>query len=304
MQLHDTPAWIPYELELWLSHGEPEWRDCLGVHEMTDCTDDPVEVATRQLDESLEVLAGYGRRIGIRGVRIIMWTGPNTDGGPDIVIPATREQMALGRLRDTVSDVEVALREVENARTRLRNQMVESDTIDGLGRNTIARTTEGALARRLVLQFLAGHDLVRTIRWALPRDWSSSCPLPEDFLEPGQEYLGPYWCGAVMISLDVSGTVELCLVDSEPEPDLYDPGMYFDENALVEYRRGARLRAQDNAEVVLPLLHRASLRLSTSDGTDATVDDLAATHLGGQLTVTKLPPPQQPALTSAGTERA
>lgn len=72
---------------------------------------------------------------------MLVWEGDTTAGEPVVVLRATDEQLALGRLRRAAGEVHHALNLVEQARRRLRAQVIESNTVDRLGRNQIARET-------------------------------------------------------------------------------------------------------------------------------------------------------------------
>ncbi len=285
MLLHGGTEWLPYNGELL---GEDDiWLEHAGTHTLDDYDGDPVEFAKEELDNALSELADDGARLGMARARIVIWRAISAEGDPVVVVQASDEQLATGRLRRVAVDVHIAVRKLEEARKRLRNQVIASGAIDRLGRNHIAREVDGAWARRLVLQYLAGHDLVRTVQRALPRDWSDLPPYPAEEYVPDEEHLGPYWCGPVRMELDANGQVRLSLADVDGPPYHHleqDPS---DED-IARYNRGVALRAHTNADIVLPLLHRAGIHLRTADNTEARTTDLIETcWRGGHLVVTK-----------------
>jgi hypothetical protein len=173
---------------------------------------------------------------------------------------------------------------------RLRNQVIAE--IGHLGRNQIAREIEGAWTRRLILQFLAGYDLIRVILRVLPRDWPRSSPSrdgvpPEDRAAHGEEHLGPYYCGPACLTLDATGRVALRLIDIGGPEDPRATSPWTTEEEIEDYERGAAARAFAQAEKIVPLLHRAGFHLTTAEDKEARATDLADTWHYGSLTVSK-----------------
>lgn len=288
VQRCDGAEWTPIDGELL---GEDDlWDDHIGTHDMPECWDDPLEFARNELEGVLGRLAADCRQLGVTRSRIVLWTREAAEGDAAIVIQATDEQMAIGRLLAAADEVKEALRGVESARRRLRNQVIAE--IGQLGRNQIAREIEGAWTRRLILQFLAGYDMIRVILRVLPHDWprssSSSDGLPpEERAAPGDEHLGPYYCGPACLMLDATGQVALRLIDIDGPEDPRVTGRRGAENEIEDYERGAAARAFAKAEKIVPLLHLAGFHLTTAEGEEARVTDLADTWQYGSLTVSK-----------------
>jgi len=226
VQLGESADWTVYNKDL---IGDAR-TDCAGVHENPNLIDDPVEYAQFQLDHALCELAGVAGPLGMQRARVVLWEEGDSPEAPLVVLQATAEQLAIGRLRAAAWDVEDAVHAVDAARTRLRNQAIVAAAHDRLGRNQIARELEnGGLSRRLVLQFLAGHDLVQAALRALPTEW----PTTEDWEEeaswpydPGAEQLGPYFSGPVSLELDATGRVTFALYDygGPFPPDEFEAG--------------------------------------------------------------------------------
>jgi hypothetical protein len=276
VQLHDD-GWVVYDKEL---AGGPGGR--AGVHEHPDLWDDPVQYARDQLDEALAELVDVGEGLGMRRARIAMWPYGGSRQDPLAVLQATDEQLALGRLRNAANDVQWAVRELEKARARLRSQVIAADAVDRLGRNKIARELEdGGWSRRLILQFLAGRDLVRSVQRALPRQWSTECPWEYDPRDAWEVRLGPFWCGPVEFDLDATGRVSLCLIDRDGPPQ---PDPDADDDERKRYEQDAAARACTAARTIVPLLQRAGFELVAADGRSAGVDELAG---GRSVTVRK-----------------
>ncbi|UUV32284.1 hypothetical protein NQK81_02190 [Amycolatopsis roodepoortensis] len=164
--------------------------------------------------------------------------------------------------------------------------MIKAATVDRLGRNTIARVVDGAWSRRLVLQFLAGYDLIEGIRDALP--WIRSTPAIYAGMEPdpGMEELGPFWFGPLRVELEPTGQVYAGVrdIDGPDEENLLDPRGE-DPDVVDAFRKAEADRAAGYVEEVLPHLTRAGFRLYTSDGTPATRAGLARTINGTRLQV-------------------
>ena len=111
--------------------------------------------------------------------------------------------------------------------------------------------------------------------------------LREERAAPNDEHLGPYYCGPACLMLDATGQVALKLIDIDgPEdPRVTDP--WTAEDSIKDYERGAAARAFAKAEKIVPLLHRAGFHLTTAEGKEARVTDLADTWQHGSLTVSK-----------------
>ena len=266
------------------------WDDHIGTHDMVECWDDPLEFARNELESVLGRLVADCRQLAVTRARIVLWTRETAEGDPAIVIQATDEQMAIGRLHAAADEAKEALRGVEAARKRLRNQVIAQ--IGLLGRNQIAREIEGAWTRRLILQFLAGYDLIRVILRVLPRDWPRSSPScdgipPKERAEPGEEHLGPYYCGPARLMLDATGQVTLRLISVGGPEDPRLTGPWAAEDEIEHYERGAAAGAFARTEKIVPLLHRAGFHLTTAECNEAWVTDLADTWQHGSLTVSK-----------------
>lgn len=275
--------WVVYDQEL-----AGGLSGCAGVHEHPDLWDDPVQYARDQLDKALAELVDVGEGLGMRRARIVMWPYGGSRQDPLAALQATDEQLAVGRLRNAANDVQWASGELEKARARLRSQVIAADAVDHLGRNRIARELEdGGWSRRLVLQFLAGYDLVRAVQRALPKQWSTASPWDYDSRDAWQVRLGPFWCGPLELELDANGRVSLCLIDRDgpPEPDLDADD---DERDQYEQEAVARLRAL--ARTVLPLLRRAGFDLVTDDGHAVDAERLA----GGRAVMIRKAAPGTP----------
>jgi hypothetical protein len=288
VQRRDGEVWMP--LDGRLLGDDDLGDDHIGMHDMPECWDDPLEFASNELDSVLARLAADCCLLGMYRARIVVWMNETADGDPAIVIQAADEQMAAGRLRGAADEVREALRGVESARMRLRNQVIAE--IGQLGRNQIAREIEGAWTRRLILQFLAGYDIVQVVLRVLPRDWPRSSPYeyevpPELRTAPGKEHLGPYYCGPACLQLDGTGQVTVSLVDVDGPEDPRATDGWASEDEIEDYERGAASRAVDKAERIVPLLHRAGFHLTTAEGKEARVADLARTWQHGSLTLTK-----------------
>lgn len=288
VQQRDGAAWVPLVGELL---GDSDlWDDHLGTHDLPKCWDDPLEFASNELNKVLAGLASDCRRLGMFRARVVLWTSEAAEGDPAIVIRATDEQMAIGRLRAGADEIRDALRSVESARMRLRNQVIAENGL--LGRNQIAREVEGTWARRLILQFLAGYDIIRNVLLALPHDWRASSPQryepasEEDEVAP-EEYLAPYCHGPVVMNLDATGQVTLRLIDVDrsEDPRLIDP--WADGEEVEDYERSAAARALNWAEKIIPLLHKAGFHLTTAEDKEARVPDLADTWRHGSLVISK-----------------
>ena len=173
----------------------------------------------------------------------MVWERIGTDGTPACVLEATEAQLMAGRLEDASLQVQQALREVEAARKQVRVQVIRASSGNMLSRNAIARLASGALARRLVLQLLGGHDLVEGVQDALSwgqgsryRRWYPPVPEPE----PDDEYLGPFCYGPVRLDLDPGGQVRLRLIDADGYWEAEAPMLEEDDQAVAKAERAYR----------------------------------------------------------------
>jgi hypothetical protein len=260
--------------------------DHVGTKEMPCIWKDAEEVAPDELGQVLVDLIEVGEPLGMSGARIVVWEGIGTDGDPALILEATADELAVGRLELANREVQEALQEVERARTRVRARIVKAANENRLSRNMIARAVNGALSRRLVLQFLTGHDLVEAVRDAL-QSWLGSHSVYQrwqDYDPHGlrnddeEQYLGPFCFGPVCLELEANGHVYLHLVT--PRDDYPDdlPDFEDDEASQASERAFAQARdkfAQKYAAEVLPLLTNAGFRLLRADNTPASVEDLA-----------------------------
>lgn len=261
----------------------------VGTKEMPCIWQDADEAAPWELKQVLADLVETGDPLRMTGARIVVWEGIGTGGEPACVLEATADQLAMGRLEYANRQVQWALHEVELARTQVRTQIIIAATENRLGRNTIARLVSGALTRRLVLQLLAGYDLIEGIQDALPpgsdryRRW-----YPETLTDPEEHHhLGPFCHGPIQLDLEPNGQVYLHLLDvdrpHESDLSLFDE----DEDAERADRQAQAERARGYAEEVLPVLRKAGFALHRRDGAAASIDDLAQsiTRTGPRLSV-------------------
>jgi hypothetical protein len=282
--LPDPERWVPVTTDM----VNDEYAEHVGTKEMVDIWQDADEAAPSELDQVLPDLVDTGDPFGMTGARIVVWEGVGDDGAPACVLEATADQLAAARLEHANRQVQTALHEVDVARTQVRAQIIKAATENRLGRNTIARLVNGALTRRLVLQLLAGYDLIEAVRDALPsrtgryRRWYQH-PVPE----PEDHYLGPFCYGPIRLDLEPSGQVHLRLVDVDGprESDIPAPTEHDNEGTEHAYRQALTERARGYAEEVLPVLTEAGFALHRSDGTPASVDDLAQAMTGPGLLV-------------------
>lgn len=280
------PRWVPVTTDMVGDEEAAFYADHVGTKEMPCIWKDADEVAPDELGQVLVDLIEVGEPLGMGGARIVVWEGIGTDGDPALVLEATADELAVGRLELANRDVQDALQEVERARTGVRIRIVKAANENRLSRNMIARAVNGALSRRLVLQFLAGHDLVEAVRDALQswlgrhsgyQRWYDDDPygLRDDDEE---RYLGPFNFGPVCLQLEANGHVYLHLVMSRDEhpddlPDFEDEEAFqASERAFVQARAEFALK---HAMEVLPLLAKAGFRLLRADNTPASVEDLA-----------------------------
>lgn len=276
--------WVPVTKDMLDDEDAAFYADHVGTKEMPCIWKDADEVAPDELGQVLVDLIEVGEPLGMSGARIVVWEGIGTDGDPALILEATADELAVGRLELANRGVQDALQEVERARTGVRARIVKAANENRLSRNMIARAVNGALSRRLVLQFLAGHDLVEAVRDAL-QSWLGGHSVyqrwydydPYGLRDDDEEYLGPFCFGPVCLELEASGQVYLHLVmprDDDPElPDFEDEEAFqASERAFLEAR--AKFAQKYPAEV-LPLLTKAGFRLLRADNAPASVEDLA-----------------------------
>lgn len=273
--------WVPYTAEA-LGVGEHDVdAEFTGMIDLPDIWQEPVKFAQDELDRVLGAITADDPGLGgLAGLRILLWSRVPAEGEPDVVIRASPEQLAVGRLRRAAGGVHAATEALRQARARLRAQVLAAANDDHLGRNQIAREVDEALARRLVLQLLAGHDLIRDIRAALPPDWFryDGQDVRGGHPEGWQDRLGPFWCGPVMLELSSQGVVSLRIVDLRDGPD-HDAG----EAEAQAYEQAAHQRAQEAATTVHSTLDRNGLAAVIVDPQaptsrrSATVDEVART---------------------------
>ncbi|MFI7536676.1 hypothetical protein [Streptosporangium sp. NPDC049376] len=217
------------------------------------------------------------------GLRIAVWRQyDQIEGEPVIVLPASTEQLALARLQGGVEEVELALRQLEEARRRLRRRAAAASSDDHLGRNQIARVLKGAWSRRLVLFYLSGYGLITMAQASLPHNWARTSPWAEwedPTLEDGDHDL--YWYGRLPMRLHTDGTVT-ARVFADREPD-------WREGAEDGVDDESDKIAWETAKIVPPALARVGLVLHGADGTPADVARLAMTARNRtELTLTRL----------------
>ncbi|GAA0926090.1 hypothetical protein [Virgisporangium aurantiacum] len=244
-------------------------------HELIGVYHDGLEFARRELDEAVVSFAAArenARMPSPAGLRIVLWEAPSAEGEPDVVIRASHDQLATGRLVIVASGVAAAVDQLRKARERLRAGVLEAATTDHLGRNQIAKAIERTWSRRLILQYLSGYDIIRDIRMALPPDWVRYDGHEHGGYngEPWEERLGPFWCGPVMLELSSIGQVDLSIVDTADGPH-YDAS----EKEVQAYNAAARQRALQAAEQVHAALYQRGLRMLTKEGEDVAVQELA-----------------------------
>ncbi len=289
LRLASRDQWVPITADM---AGDDRGLH-IGIQEMSEIWKEADEAAPDALTEVLANLVDVGDPLRMTGARIVVWEGLGTEGEPACVLEATADQIAAGRLERANRQVQWALHEVELARAQVRQEIIKAAVENRLSRNTIARLTSGALTRRLVLQLLAGYDLVEGIREELSL-WGDQYQrwYPEFLLDVEDHvYLGPFCYGPVDLRLEPSGQVRLGLIDVDGprEPDITAFGDEDDE-ALEEEARQAYLearakRAHQYAERALSILTKTGFTPRRPDSTAASVDDLANTIDGSKLTV-------------------
>lgn len=289
LRLASRDRWVPITADM---AGDDHGLH-VGAQEMPEIWKKAHEAAPDALAEVVADLVAVGDPLRMTGARIVVWEGLGTDGEPACVLEATAHQLAAGRLERANRQVQWALHEVERARAQVRQEIIKAAVENRLSRNTIARLTSGALTRRLVLQLLAGHDLIEGIQEELSlRGDRYQRWYPEFLLDVEDHlYLGPFCYGPVDLRLEPSGQVRLGLIDIDGprEADITAFGDEDDEAREEEVRRAyleARTRrAHQYAEQALPILTKAGFTARRPDGTAASVDDLANTIDGFKLTV-------------------
>jgi hypothetical protein len=272
LRLPDPDRWVPLTTDM----TEDDYGHA-GAHEMVDIWQDADEAAPRELDDVLVDLVEIGHPLGVTGARIVVWDDIGIDGDPACVLEATPNQIAAARLAHAARQVQHALHGVELARTEVRAQIVKAATEDRLGRNMIARQVSGALTRRLVLQLLAGYDLVEAVREGLPT-WSKRYRrwYPKLLSGVDNEYVGPFCYGPLMLELEADGQVYLHLVDIDgPEESDTPLGGDDTQGAGVDYYAAQAERARGYAEETVPLLTKAGFGLHRGDSAAASIDDVA-----------------------------
>ncbi len=281
--------WVPYTAEA-LGVGEDDVEP--GLHGLHGMRNIPVifeprnEFAARELDRALDRITAEDPGLqDFTGLRILLWdTEPDlAEGTPDVIVTATDQQLGFGRLRRARAGVTAATEALTQARARLRAQTVIAAFDDGLGRNQIARETDRALVRRLVLQYLAGHDLVHEVLAALPTDWPRRDGDPytrysgSEPAEPWEKRLGPFWCGPVKLEISTQGVVGLTVIAGT------GPGPHYEatDDQLPESDPAEQQKSREAAEVVDDALRHRGLMAFCIDGKDpgiekvANVDELA-----------------------------
>lgn len=294
----------------WITHrppGHPDLDDGTnpaGLNHLIDQSQEVSDFARIELDDTLVDILEELDPVPVAALRILVWaadvdeigttSSSSTGPDPDVVLQATARQLAQGRLEVAARQVRRALDLVENARATLREQMIASAAEDGLGRNHIARTASGAWSRRLVLAYLAGHDLRLNVQQALPPEWPRSRVFDRGWDLPATAYdhergvervhIGPYLCGHVQLDLQTDGAVWISVTGIHPPEDtaLYRPrtGETDQQRArreerLAEHDHAAAALAREVAERALPLLQQRRFVVAHPDGTSATADDLA-----------------------------
>jgi hypothetical protein len=266
--LNEQQQWVPFTVEaLGLDDDEDLERNLVGDHEMIDIWLDPLDFARDELARAASAIAWHPRLAPLAGLRAKVWPGRDAAGEPDVTVRVTHEQLAVARLSATALGVGYAVERLQKARQQLRAQILVAERDDHLGRNQIARAVEHTLSRRLVLQYLSGHDLIRDVRQMLPLDWARRDGYEHEWADELQE--GPFWCGPVRMDLSPTGQVELRVVDTQSGPE-FDA----DQDEVETYQRDARARALAAAEVVHAALDSRGIRL-LKDGKDAGVQELS-----------------------------
>ncbi|MGK5558825.1 hypothetical protein ACSNOI_45215 [Actinomadura kijaniata] len=285
------PGWLPYDPQHFPDDGG--YQEYIGQHVHEECWDDLTEVAEDELARALGPIAADAiERAGFDGLRVCVWRAyDNIEGDPEVVLHASPKQLAAGRLRAAAQQVAEAMDLVEQARRRLRWQIVTASSTDDLPRPFIAAETEAVLQGD-VRAYLAGHDVIEAVRRALPREWSREAPLDPFWGEPMVEEnpdpaSATFWCGPVCMNLTPAGEVLLHRADRE-----YTEGYWccadmmhrdctperIDEidkaNLALREQRAERARAQ--AAAIWPLLRAHRILLRTAQGEEASVKDLAA----------------------------
>lgn len=284
-------GWVQYSANELAVDEEDLDAELAGTHTMPEVWQGIVEFARDELDRALGHVAAVQPGLdGFDGLRILAWDDESVGNDPAVVISATADQLAVGRLRHAATEVRDALIAVRDARERLRAQLIEATAADHLGRNQIARAVSGALARRMVLQYLSGYDTVLAIRHALPANWSTYSPHQSDWdwdYPPWRQWINPFWCGYLRICIEPTGQVHVELSDEVEEPDIWNADLTHEQARALETEHARRRydRALTRAEVVVPALQQAGLRLLTTTGKAAEPADLTS----GTIYISRLP---------------
>uniref|UniRef100_UPI003EBCC3C8 hypothetical protein n=1 Tax=Nocardiopsis synnemataformans TaxID=61305 RepID=UPI003EBCC3C8 len=123
VQTKGDATWTPYTRENFPLPNPLEWwnSEHLGTSTCSP-TDAPAERLTEELANAL---APIRIRVGpdMSGLRIRMWKDAEPDGDPDLIMEATKPQLALADLRAAADPVHRARHELDNAKYRLRFTM-------------------------------------------------------------------------------------------------------------------------------------------------------------------------------------
>lgn len=296
VQINGEPVWLPYDGRH--IDGVGEYDDCAGKHVIDECWDDLAELAAHELTSGLGAITSDLVRFGaLTGLRVCVWrTYDSTEGDPEVVLSASPKQLAAGRLFGATDDVAAALYRVEQARRRLRAQVVAASAEGHLDRAFIAKTAEPMLQDD-VSALLTGYDLVTAVYDALPAAWSHTSPYPYDpaWDDEDEGYVPPlseklvFWCGRVRLSLAPTGEVTLslsvCDYCVEGYHDMSDPDEV-DKAAQADRRVRAR-RACAEAKVVWPMLRARGIEMYTREGGLVGAKELSATFEGSSLLVAR-----------------
>ncbi len=276
VRLQEASEWVPFDEftfpDTWLDEeysGQQSFDCWLG---------DPLEFARTELESALVgILATLAN---VECVRISVWTTQEPPCDPFAVVQATDAQMEIGQLRAARENVAAATRALDDARARLRDQILRMHSQRLLGANKIAQEVGGGLTRRLVLGLIAGREIVKSVQWIITGNsepvfyWDRSILYFEPS-RPLERYSGPFMCGPLILTLDVDGTVS-AEFDKQDDCYMYDCE---DEDSLTKYRADVLAQATVQAAELLPKLQSRSIVLVNSDGTVAGVDDLAQTRV-------------------------
>ncbi|MFC3996545.1 hypothetical protein ACFOVU_11505 [Nocardiopsis sediminis] len=279
VRIDRDPTWRPFDTQHFAG---VEDHDMTGLNHLWDCWDDPAEVAVRELDDALEpITREVSGSAVIADLRMRLWI-PDEDAKdePDIVLQASRKQLAVGRLRAATTEVKEAEAELARSRQHLRDRIVAAHAKDRLPPPVIALEAGDGLDED-VTTYLEGYSIIADIRRALPSTWSHHDPWPqvEDYYTHwGRDAV--YWCGDLRMSLSAHGEVTLSMnpaaqdygctyvdIDSDPEAA---------EQAAADERSRLAQRAHAGAEVVVAALRQRRFVLYADHGAHAGAADLAA----------------------------